>query len=399
MSRSVRGRPSSRGNAAIPEDGLRSNCASGRDRYDSIRVIGKPITVTLPRLRDIRPRYCSRSDDRLAAVLALGMVRLNIARLGDWNGSAVDFISKALARFCWSHGLDTVSRVFQESSIRMLDEILEQSEYERSVSGDREPSSRMFLMVDYDQSAMVQIGPTLSLLHGCDKHLPAAFYQVFATSLRRWMRVYDVTDAESFAEDQKAMLDEEELEQSFYPKVDAARPAYLRRLPTYKKALQCLRRSLPKCRSMPRIATLIRLCLELDAHGNGFSARWPYLLREEIPDEMDTYVEYTDPPGPGALIVMEEDDLIEACFTEEMQFLGQELPIGSTLMLLIDLDSRRDLLDRQIKSAFDYLAAMLRSLSSATKLIEMIREVHDEHLRECGLEQGVHTQESAACVR
>jgi hypothetical protein len=189
MSRSVRGRPGNRGNAPIPEKGLRSNRASGRDRYDSIRVIGEPITVTLPRLRDIRPRYCSRSDDRPAAVIALSMLRLNIAQLGDWNGSAVDFISKALARFCRSHGLDTVSRVFQESSIRILDEILEQSEYDRSVSGDREQSSRMFLMVDYDQSAMLQIGPTLSLLHGCDKNLPAAFYQVVATNLRRWARV------------------------------------------------------------------------------------------------------------------------------------------------------------------------------------------------------------------
>jgi len=131
MSRSVRGRPSNRGNASIREEGLRSNCASARDRYDSIRVIGAPIAVTLPRLKDIRPRYCSRSDDRPAAVLALSMLRLNIAQLGDWNGSAVDFAGKALARFCRSHGLDTVSRVFEESSIRILDEILEQSEYDR----------------------------------------------------------------------------------------------------------------------------------------------------------------------------------------------------------------------------------------------------------------------------
>jgi hypothetical protein len=327
------------------------------------------------------------------------MLRLNIAQLGDWNGSAVDFAGKALARFCRSHGLDTVSRVFEESSIRILDEILEQSEYDRSVSGDREPSSRMFLMLDYDQSAMVQVGPTLSLLHGWDKNLPAAFYQMLVTNLRRWMRVYDVTDAESFAEDQKAMLDEEELEQSFYPKVDAARPACLKRLPTYKKAVRYLRGALPKCRSMPRIATLLRLCLELDRHGNGFSAKWPYLLRDEIPDEIETYLEYTDQPGPGALIVMEEDDLIEACFTEEMQFLGQELPIGSTLMLQIDLSCRRDSLDRQVKGVFDYLGAMLRSLTAATKLIEMIREIHDEYLRECGLEQGVHAQESTACVR
>jgi hypothetical protein len=96
---------------------------------------------------------------------------------------------------------------------------------------------------------------------------------------------------------------------------------------------------------------------------------------------------------------MEEDDLIEACFTEEMQFLGQELPIGSTLMLQIDLSRRRDSLDRQVKGAFDYLGAMLRSLSLATKLIEMIREIHDEHLCQRRLEQGVRAQESAACVR
>src|SRR5215471_9289401 len=64
--------------------------AAKRSRYDSIRVIGAPLAVTLPRIRGIRPSYCSKNDEQPAVQLALSMFRLGIARASDWNGSAVD---------------------------------------------------------------------------------------------------------------------------------------------------------------------------------------------------------------------------------------------------------------------------------------------------------------------
>src|SRR5215471_14967394 len=190
MPGSIQCRPRRVRNAGVSAQRLRrAHPAAQRSRYDSIRVIGAPLAVTLPRIRGIRPSYCSKNDDQPAVQLALSMFRLGIARGADWNGSAVDCAAKALSRFCRSNGIATVSRVFPESTIRILDGLAEHSEYELAQSGETEPSSRLFLMVDYYQAAMVQIGPTLTLLDGVHSALPAAFYQAFTTNLWRWMRV------------------------------------------------------------------------------------------------------------------------------------------------------------------------------------------------------------------
>src|SRR5260370_21774012 len=108
----------------------RSNPAPARERYESLRVIGQPIGVTLPKLSGLRLRYCSRSEEQPAAILAKTMLRLGISRLKDWTGSAVDFVAKGLARYCQRNGLPAGSRVFPEGSIRRWDEIFEQTEYE-----------------------------------------------------------------------------------------------------------------------------------------------------------------------------------------------------------------------------------------------------------------------------
>jgi hypothetical protein len=368
-----------------------------RSRYDSIRVIGAPLAVTLPRIRGIRPSYCSRSDERPAVKLALSMFRLGIARLSDWNGSAVDCVSKALARFCRAHGLATVSRVFPESSIRLLDNLVERSEYELIQSSDTEPSSRMFLMVDHCQAAMVQVGPTLGLLEKLHRDLPGAFYQVFKTNLERWMRVYDLRDAEQYAEEQIKMGEEEEIKESFFPQVQSVRPACLKNLPDYEPAVKRLRNLRPRCR-YSWASALIRQCLELHNWGDGHGAKSPFMLRNEVP-EMEDYLENTDYPGPGALFVIGEDDLIEACFTEEMQGIGENYPLRSTLMLLIHLERNSASLDHQVQAAFDYLGRMVRSLALSTEMIETIRGIYDADLRQRRLESRVPVEQGAPGVR
>src|SRR5579859_7299487 len=109
-----------------------------------------------------------------------------------------------------------------------------------------------------------------------------------------------------------------------------------------------------------RTRQLLSHCLTLHEHGAGYEHAWPYDLRDKVP-EMEDYLEHTDEPGPGALIVFDEDDLVEACFTEQMQYLGQDNPIGSSLMLFIDLNQDSESLDRAVKASFDRLGAMVRS--------------------------------------
>ena|SRR5215469_11571435 len=120
MPGSIRRRTRRVRNAGVTAQRLRhAHPAAKRGRYDSIRVVGAPLAVTLPRIRGIRPSYCSKNDEQPAVQMALSMFRLGIARAADWSGSAVDCVAKALSRFCRSHGIATLSRVFPESTIRI----------------------------------------------------------------------------------------------------------------------------------------------------------------------------------------------------------------------------------------------------------------------------------------
>jgi len=324
------------------------------------------------------------------------MLRVGISRVSDWTGSAVDFVATGLARFCRRHGLPQVSRVFPESSIRLVDEMIELSEYDR-MQAEVAERKKMFLMVDYHQSAIAPIGATLAHLEAIDTKLPAAFFMAFSRNLSRWMRVYDFRDAEDYASRCMDMLEEGELAESFFPDVRSSRPKCLAKLPTYQYAIRLLRRILPEVKDR-RVATLLRGCLQMHKEGDGRDTKVPWEQRDIYP-EMEDYVENTDEPGPGAFIVFEENDLIEACFIEQMQYLGQEYPISSSLMLVIDLSKDEESIDREVRHAFNHLAAMVRSLAAASPLIEMIRGIYDEHLRQGRHESGVHTQPGAAGVR
>src|SRR5215468_4750567 len=398
MPRSIQRRARRVRNAGVSAQRLRrAHPAAKRSGYDSIPLMGAPLAVTLPRIRGIRPSYCSKNDEQPAVQLALSMFRLGIPRAADWNGSAVDCAAKALSRFCRSNGIATVSRVFPESTIRILDSLTERSEYELAQSGETEPSSRLFLMVDYYQAAMVQIGPTLTLLEKIHKDLPGAFYQVFSTNLWRWMRVYDFHDAEQYAEDEINILEEEELKESFLPKVKEASPVCLKDLPDYDDAIKRLTELRPRCR-YSQASSLVHQCLELHRWGDDQDARWPSQLRERVP-EMEDYLENTDYPGPGALIVFDENDAIEACCAEELQYLGQNYQIGSTLIMLIDLEQNAASLDKEVQAAFEYLGRMLRSLTAATEMIETIRGIYDADLSRRRLDSRVQAEQGAACIR
>jgi hypothetical protein len=360
-------------------------------------VIGQPIGVSFPKLNGVRLRYCSKCDEQPAAVLAKSMLRLGISRVSDWSGSSVDFVARGLARYSRVNGGETVSRVFPELYLRFLDDLMERTEYERSQAEGTGPSSRFFVHVNYDQAAMVQIRPALEFLSSIHEDLPGAFFVVLTHNLWRWMSVYDFRRARSYAKEQIHFLEDEELKESFYPQVKNARPNCLKRLPKYGAAVRLLNANLPTLGN-PRASQLLKHCLSMHEHGAKYEHAWPYLLHDEVP-EIEDYLEHTDEPGPGALIVFDEDDLIEACFNEEMQYLGQDHFIGASLMMVIDLSQPSKYLDARVKACFDYLGAMVRSLAAASALIEMIRGIYDEDVRQRGIKQGLPAQPSPAGLR
>jgi hypothetical protein len=363
-------------------------------------LIGLPVHVTVPKIRDIRWRYCSRWDETPAARLGRSLLRLGICRPEDWTGSAVDFVERGFSRFAKDHGVVEATRIWQ-GDVRIMDHLFELTERERDqAQADMDgPPQMLYLVADFDAAASIPIGPTLTLLERENPRLPAAFYVSLIHHLSKWMRVYDYASAHEYVEMAMMDMDEEQLADSFYPKVDADLPVCLKDRLKMSPARACelLKEIQPHLRG--RIARQLVSYL-LDVHNNASGRRhfWPYCFSGRIPG-LEDYLEDSDGVGPGCLISWHDDDAISACFDEEMSYMGQNGPLAPSILLPFNLRRSRLSLDKQVRHVFGYAGAMLRSLAAAAKVVEIIRELYDEHLREHRRKSGLQTEPSATGVR
>ncbi len=274
----------------------------------------------------------------------------------------------------------------------------ERDEAEAEAEGSK---TALYLVGDYEAAASIPIGATLPHLEQEHELLPAAFYEVFTTNLGKWMRVYDYAAAKEHAEMWTDGLSEEEIKESVYPKVDSELPACMGRHGAKfkgKKALQFLQQICPKLRSSIT-RSLVKDVLEMDARGWGFTHAWPGNFTEkDIPRIRDWLVDAED-CRPGCLITWFENDTINACFDEEAQHMGENGPCQPNVLLGINLNKPAAQLDRQVRKVFGHAAAMLESLAWAAKIVEIIREIYDEYLREHRLNSGFQTEPGPAGLR
>ena len=363
-------------------------------------MIGLPLNVTFPRLEGIRSRYCTRWDEGPAAVLGMSLLRLGICRSNDWSGSAVDFVERGFRKFCSQNRAVDVKRVWV-GDLRIMDSLFELTEHERSQvdAGRERMADHLYLVGDYEAAASIPIGATLSRLESEHPLLPAAFYVVLTTNLYKWMRVYDYIDAREHAEMWMEDLSEEELEASTYRKVDMEIPACIKahaETLKYGRARNLLR-EIPLRTGFAR--ELIRHLLETDAHGHGHAHAWPGHISESDVPGIDDWLMDAENSRPGCLITWYENDAINACFDEEAQHMGENGPCQPNVALPIRLDRPIRELDEEVRRVFDYTGAMLRSLASAAKIVELIRDLYDEYLREHRIESGLPLEPGAAGVR
>jgi hypothetical protein len=359
-----------------------------------------PLDVTIPQLKNVPWRYSTRWDEKPAAQLAKSLLRLGVCKSADWSGSAVDFIERGFKRFCRSNGAEDAAKVW-EGDLRIIDHEFELTERDRQQvrAESEQPPQLLFLVGDYSAAASIPIGPAWSHLEQEHELLPAAFYKVFTNDLWTWMRVYDFQTAVEHAEMWMEGLDEEELKDSFYPRVKQSIPASLARTSalSISKARQILERLLPRLRESTA-RDLISHVLEMDSDSRGHEHAWPSRLAEDHPPLQD-FLSDADGCGPGCVISWHEGDAICACLDEEMSTLGQNGPMEPSIMLMIRLNQSQKDLDREVKRTFDYACAMLRSLAAAGKAVEIIREFYDEHLRKHRLQPGIQAQPGITGVR
>jgi len=229
--------------------------------------------------------------------------------------------------------------------------------------------------------------------------LPNAFFEVLIENLYKWMRVYDYRDAVEQANCYLEGADVEELKDSFYPLVEKNIPECLR-VPTNfsgQEAPRFLADIQPKLHSaMAR--HLIRELLTMDSLGKGHEHPWPGKLVAQVPG-LEEYLSDTDGCCPGCAITWHEGDEISACFDEEANSSGQNGPLEPSIMSMMQLDLPTSQLDDEVRRVFDYVGAMLKSLASGAKIIELIREADDEHLRIDRLKSGVSVEPGSAPLR
>jgi hypothetical protein len=213
------------------------------------------------------------------------------------------------------------------------------------------------------------------------------------------MRVYDYLDAEEHAEMWMEDLNDQELEASIYRKVDMEIPACIKRHSKtlkYRRARNLLREIQPHT-SMAR--ELIQHVLEMDAHGQGHDHAWPSQISEKDVPGIEAWLTDAEYSRPGCLITWYENDAINACFDEEAQHMGENGPCQPNVALPIHLDKPAKELDDEVRQIFDHAGAMLRSLASAAKIVELVRDLYDEYLREHRLESGLPVEPGSAGVR
>ena len=327
-------------------------------------------------------------------------MRLEICRPEDWSGSAVDLVERGFNRFCRQNGAHEARKVWV-GDLRIADTLFELTEQERNQTGAgrEERTQQLFLIGDYEAAASIPIGATLTHLEGVHDSLPAAFYQVLTANLYKWMRVYEYVDAQEHAETWMEDLDDEELEASAYKKVDLEIPGCMKK---HSKALKYAKARVLLQEMQPRSSLarkLIRHILEMDAHGRGYEHAWPgHLSEKDVPGIGDWLMD-AESSRPGCLITWYENDAINACFDEEAQHMGENGPCQPNVALPIQLDQPTKKLDEQVRQVFDHAGAMLRSLASAAKVVEIIRELYDEYLREHRLQPGLPAEPGSAGVR
>jgi len=194
-------------------------------------------------------------------------------------------------------------------------------------------------------------------------------------------------------------LNHEELEVSVYRKVDLEIPSCIKR---YSKTLKYgkSRKLLQEIQPHTSVAReLIRRLLEMDAHGQGHEHAWPGRISEKDVPGIDAWLADAEYSRPGCLITWYENDAINACFDEEAQHMGENGPCQPNVALPIPLDKPNKELDEEVRRVFDHAGAMLRSLASAAKIVELVRDLYDEYLCEHRIESGFPVEPSAAGVR
>ncbi len=332
MSSRTKGMPSPGSDCTIHPGIPSDNAADRLASLAALTMTRQQPGIVLPALAGIPTSYSYTQGSDTALLLARSLVALGLGTAKLWtslNGNISLFIRNSLNEWLKTIGVVTL-RNHVSFDFAIVDD-LDVASSERLAANK---GKLLILLETSDNCGFITIGDQVDLLEKLQKGLGVAFYETLRRSLCTWMRPYDVTDAEAFAERWKESIemdmetgtgdgDDTDEEMSFeeycrtrdidFPDVEAAKPA-------------CLRDGTRRQKSSSRTRHLSLL----KQHRHGVYSAWiePVLAmaavrhpgREES-NALRAQLEdcWEDSPLPNWIVAFRDHDPITQAFDEESQ--------------------------------------------------------------------------------
>jgi len=308
-----------------------------------LSTLAPATALSLPSLTGVPPSYeYYDGDARLFAFLRrlaeLGIASTAPAEIEKLRTSPLAYAEASLASWVNARGGDTIDGNINYS-------LAIQTEAEEMFANTTMKDSLM-ITVEAGCCGYMVAGAALDALEANAKGLGRAFYRVLDTSLAKWMRIYDLSDARYYVDGMKQMAEgDDEAENYEFPDVEAAIPEFLRDTaspgPVQEHNLSLLRKHQKDSKIGGWISRLFEIhrLAQLPAAGN-------------VRELLGAY--YDQACMPSLLIVFHKQDTIEGCFDEE----AQQWPEGSSEPCFAAAFNPAD--TSQTASAFESLATFLR---------------------------------------
>ena len=214
----------------------------------------------------------------------------------------------------------------------------------------------LLITLEAEQCGYMVAGAALDALEAKAKGLGRAFYHVLDTSLAKWMRIYNLSDARYYVDGIKQMAEgDDEAENYEFPDVEGAIPEFLRDAASPGPAHEHNLSLLQKHEKDSKIGGWIRRLFEIHR-----LAQLP--AAGDVRELLGAY--YDQACMPSLLIVFDKQDAIEGCFDEE----AQQWPEGSSEPCFAAAFVPAD--DNQTAAAFECLATFLQINRELCQLIK-----------------------------
>ncbi|MGD0225106.1 MAG: hypothetical protein ABSF71_22485 [Terriglobia bacterium] len=294
------------------------------------------------------------ADDRLAVMLAVTLLELDIAIPGDWEKAAHDptsFIRITLERWVNSHGGPAIRHRF------LLSAVISNSTSDWAERDETKPN-QLFLIVEPSEATCgcATFGPTLQLLDSIHPQLPATFFHLFVGALNRWTRVYDLRDADERAETLREWAaGEPDADQYEIPDVEGSIPLCMRQTTLDEGEVAHLKDNI----NDPRAKKLVNAVLALDHLSTQAE-------RPDLDDNIREELSACNPPLPCLLAVFAEGDTISAAFDEDAQGMMEVEPEPNIIIPFNPTDTQ------SVQRTFHMFGVACQTIAAASRLIDLM---------------------------